>query len=83
MNSSDVVKLSSELGVDYNASLVVLYDIRGYSVTQIATLDDDEIEELIRWYTSGHCPACFQEINVDHIVCDDCLEQAKSAISRN
>ena len=41
-------------------------------------LDQDEVKRLVREWSDGLCPACFEEINDGAIVCDGCLERAQS-----
>ena len=42
-------------------------------------LDEDEMNDLVKQWTDGHCPVClFDEINEGEILCDACFEQAQA-----
>jgi hypothetical protein len=43
-----------------------------------ATLNNDEMMDLITKWTDGLCPVCFEEINAGAIICDECLDRAQS-----
>jgi len=72
-------KLSTTLGVTYSGG-VQFWDMLRASprLTTVEELDDDEMWELIKWYTDRLCPRCGNEINDGAAVCDDCFKQAQN-----
>ena len=45
---------------------------------ETTSLDNEEMMDLIRTWTDGLCPVCFEAINEGEIICDECLEKAQA-----
>ena len=54
------------------------FDQFGNVVFDGTTLDTSDMAALVRKWTDGICPVCFEEINEGEIVCDACLGRAQS-----
>ena len=59
-------------------NLAFVHDGRGGIDVYETHLDQDEVKRLVREWMDGLCPACFEEIDEDEIVCDACLGRAQS-----
>ena len=73
-------KLSDNKGTIWNDDdSVELYDISNLLAKHITQLTAEELQELTRLCCDGCCPVCFEEIPLNDVICDDCLQHAKVA----
>ena len=71
--------LSDDMGVEFHGDNVVLYDIRAYSPRRLVVITPEEIAALLSLCADGCCPVCLEEIAQGDIICNDCLEDARTA----
>ena len=45
---------------------------------ETTSISHGEVMDLIRTWTDGLCPICFEDINEGAVICDECLERAEA-----
>ena len=72
-------KLSDSMSAEFDGGNITLYNTCAYNARRIVIITSEEMRELLTLYIDGCCPVCLEKIPQGDIVCNDCLEDARTA----